>query len=261
MRLRFGAFGLVLASVSACFFVTDLDALRGAGAADAGVDAPGADGSADGGFCALHPGHTLCSDFDQPDPLAGWILDREPLDAGALEVSDAFAVSMPNSLRSLVVAPDSGFTYQRLAYHVVPPPKHARIELVVRACDVKSAVQPVFELLCLSPNNKSGGVWLHLIQGAMKLRLQSPAGTGYAETAVDVPLVLPFAHEFVLDVVFGTNGSVTFDSDGVNIVSQTGIDTSCLPGSVFEVNVGGGAFPGGQDCESFYDDVLVDVDP
>jgi hypothetical protein len=267
VRLRSGAFALVLAFGSACVFVTNLDALRAGGVAadgggDALVDAPATDGGSDGGFCAQHPGHTLCSDFDEPNPFGAWVLEVAPVDAGTLELSDANVSSLPYSMRTLARPPDAGATYERLTYDLKVSPKHAHVELVLRACDVKTGVVPLVELLCISPNAKFGGVWLHVVNGTMTLRLHPPLGTtDYSATPVDVPAVMSTGHKIVLDVVFGANGSVSYARDGVDIVSQTGIDTSCLPNSGLQLSIGSTTFPGGPDCESFYDDVLVDLGP
>lgn len=257
MRPWFAALALV-GSVSACFFITDLDGLgRTAAPTDGGTEA-----SADAGFCLRNAGHVLCSDFDQPDAFAGWAFDREPPDGGVLEISDAFATSPPYSLRSLIQTPDGGsFTTSRLSHVVTVSPKHARLEFVLRSCQVKTGTVPLAELVCLSPNGKSGGVWLHLVGGAMTLRLHPPSGAVYGETSIDVAAVMSLPHRIVLDVVFDADGSVTYANDGVPIVSQTGIDTRCLAQSALVVYVGTAAFPTSPACESFYDDVLFDYDP
>jgi hypothetical protein len=70
---------------------------------DGSVDSPGDDGGPPGDGAAspcTSDAHAFCTDFEQGGLL--WAEVREDLDSGIIEVSDARAVSLPNSLRALV---------------------------------------------------------------------------------------------------------------------------------------------------------------
>ena len=100
-----------LAALGACSLTTDLSGLSN-GAPDAveggGTDAAsdvatvqGPDGGRDAsdaavlGFCASHPGHAVCEDFDDGGLPSGWTAD---VTMGSVDVSTKRAASLPGAL-------------------------------------------------------------------------------------------------------------------------------------------------------------------
>jgi hypothetical protein len=115
-------FGVALVTLTAgCslfesgFWFRDSTGISEAGAPDS--DASAADVMADVGFCASHPGHQLCADFDEADAAYNAQFgSTQVTDSGSLGANSNASVSAPNSLLSQVAQTQSGIADIDTAY-------------------------------------------------------------------------------------------------------------------------------------------------
>ncbi len=93
--------------------VTDSQPANDAPSSDA---ADAGDASDAGGFCATHPGHTFCEDFDEPNFQTRW--DNISASAGATLVADnSKSVSPPNEMLASVSVPANGSAHAYAMKH------------------------------------------------------------------------------------------------------------------------------------------------
>ncbi|HEX7666286.1 MAG TPA: hypothetical protein VF407_17290, partial [Polyangiaceae bacterium] len=193
-----------------------------AGAKDANADADAAPGP----FCATHPGHTFCADFDEStDAATGWSASETK--NGTLVLDEATFVSPPRSMESIAPATSSSSEADaRLGLDFVTPPKTVRLEMDVMVCDFSDAGSggyiELFKLAFGGGFNADG----------LELQMRGN-GAGFVRT--DAPVKDYFFNQVVpsnewlhlaMDVAIGKAGSIKVVMNDVNVLDQEGIDTS-----------------------------------
>jgi hypothetical protein len=120
---------------TACSLVFGTAELRGDGGsngtdAQPDVTADGAPTDGPGGFCATHPGHTFCDDFDLSEPATIW--NRVATPRGTLRRDGDASVSAPFSLLATSAPGDAGLFEAASVVKVLGTGQHVHVGLNMR---------------------------------------------------------------------------------------------------------------------------------
>ncbi len=169
---------------------------------DAGTDAPGAS-DAGSSYCAKHPGHTFCDDFDL-GPLES-LVTSYATGGGTVQLDDVFAASAPRSALSLSPAISSGTESAFISHAPFPVTggKGVKLELQLR---VETNLQGEPHVLALS---FSGGgsttyeVFVGMVGANTYINEFATPGGSIGNFAVGPSIPIGAWHDVVLDVNLG----------------------------------------------------------
>jgi hypothetical protein len=233
------------------------DAASPVDAAAAGDSAASGDTSlGDGGFCAAHPGHTFCDDFDNETTLpATWILTQQ---SGTVVLDTAQFTSPPGSL--LGSANGNGAPARASAERLFPGSSRvtyaASVMVIGPTNDVE--VHAVSFTTKNDPNYVDCYISMDAYSGQWSLGVSCTKTDGGANTTSQAPLGAvafgtwtPIA--LVVDVAALTVGVTLGGASGMAALPPTKPDGfTILAGAVYVSGTGGAP-------RVYADDVLVDV--
>jgi hypothetical protein len=232
----------------------DVSTSDGGGGADADADA------ATTGWCATHPGHTFCEDFDEPNFQARWTGTTVPTDASVVE-SDASSVSPPNELLVTVPVPASASPADAYTYKHFATAKTAKIQLQLMANWTGLAtLDPVVVELNPPPSGYKH-YDIHVDVADDHLGNNYTPNDGGANVNTDTTFTNPFQawHNLEIDLDL-TKSTVQLFVDGVSAASWTIAPTSPTG---FDLRVGSIGVQNGTTTATTaivqVDDVLVDT--
>jgi hypothetical protein len=213
------------------------------------------------GFCDSHPQATLCSDFDNADPLLRW--SQGPVGVHVLEVSSALWKSPPRSLHSQEGIPGSADASSAGALLVFTLPKSATRTRLTFSMNLRALNGPrpdvvtLAAFLCCRTPLDCDGAWLFGRSDGTTPSVSLETDQAKTSTPL-LGLRMNDWVSFVLDATWGAAGLVSASVDGTLGATVPVVDCTGFP--TFDVRLGlSGA--GGMGGEAFYDDVLVEVDP
>jgi hypothetical protein len=288
-RFRLLFFLSAALTAASCALLPSMDGLSGG--TDAGTDAAtpidgpttetSADASSDrdaapiqdadaatGPFCATHPGHTLCADFDDGAVAKGWTT-TDLYGSGAVALDPDF-VSPPSSFLSTVGANNNpNFESSgRLSLDFPKTATGAHVEFDTKRCNATPGSGGVFamsDLLCVTSGSKYGGVLLVWNGQGMYGEIASNATDGGVFAFNDLPLTQPVpatATSHVReDAVFGPAGSLKITVDGTVVVDAKNVAINCYGVATRRLEVGMYSYGPVPACASRFDNVLFDYDP
>jgi hypothetical protein len=276
---------LLFGVVSACGLFPDLTGLAGDAGVDAfepdvSVDAPGVDAvadatksdaatndggagdaadAADGGWCATHPNHTFCEDFDEPGFAARWTgISLNPSSSTVIE-SDAAAISPPNEmLASATFPPDSNANAYVYRHFSTAKTLKVQAEILVDPVGLPQ-IDPV--MIVLSPPPPGYTRYdIHVDTGDGHLgNNYTPDGGSAINTDTNFANPLSAWHNLEIDLDL-TKSSIQLYVDGVLATTWTLAPTSPTG---FDLRIGVTAGLGTVDASTtgvvHVDNVLVDI--
>lgn len=277
MRRAVVIVAFALCGGAACSLFVSTDGLQnGEASSDAGsgADAPmdvdastpldaGADAlpEAGGPFCATHPGHFLCADFDEDAAVTtGWST-ADLQSGGTIDLAFDASTSPPASfVAALPDVSSGGDGNARMgAEFSVAIPTKVHVELDVNLCQFSTlAAGAYFEIfkLAFGPGFDDNGLELQINNSTTYVKTDSPAAT-YDLTQK----IVPFAWTHVsIEVVVSTSGSIVVTLNGTTALNVSGIDTTeQMPDAGYHAAVVGLYGTGSPACTSYFDNVLIDV--
>jgi hypothetical protein len=204
------------------------------------------DAGPDAGFCASHPGHTLCDDFDDPGYLALWNQPRDLNNDGAIDQDPVVFLSPPYSLEAQMGQADG--------------PSYAY--LVTKFAQVPNALRIEFDFFLASGGNSTISLANILLPGSvsftLKLTEPSPplfqmvevtrddAGVVYSNLA-NVSYIVEIGQWYHVIVNFDLLGAdagevdVTFNH-GTQVTDQAAVPLSLDASSAYQIQAGAGSF-------------------
>jgi hypothetical protein len=259
--------------LSACLLLTDLSGLTSADGPAPGADASdaeaggqpghddaasGSDAARDAGFCAAHPGHGFCEDFDEPgfDTRMATTIPN-----GAFElVGDAGAASTSSLHASLALAAKAGFGPQ--ASTTLVGSHRATTTLALLPAGVTSGYAHAFYMRFKPTTSSLKLVTAYLRQlpgkqcDALLEIIPLDGGTSYPSMTA-VPCPGWSVVQLDLDADQG-KATVTFDGRAVGVITFAPF-SFVSANLVLGVPYGSFADATGGSAETFTDDVLFDV--
>jgi hypothetical protein len=223
---------------------------------DAGASA--IDGGGDAGFCTIHPGHTLCEDFDEADAIApSWVPN---LQSGTVALDTVSSTSAPRSLVAKVVSLPSKATIQ----HAMPAGNtQVTFEAFVKVSGATSDVEvhSVYFLTKNDPNVSDCYIDVGVISGTSKIQAScNLQDGGVTQDEAVIPTAGSLSTYTRLHVVVDTSAmtaTATVISNGVSATPGTAKLPATIP-DAFIVGVGISYCNNGSPTVH-EDNVLVDV--
>jgi hypothetical protein len=231
---------------------------------EAPVEAPSNDAAPDGPFCATHPGHTLCADWDNGVLLQGFSALQVYGPEAGVNLADAH-VSPPYSLhggvgpRTSVVAAAA-----QLQYDLPSSITSARIELDLMVCDrsgfTGGTKADFFGINCQEPGNLFAEVAISInsLSDLVLLRSVIDGGLVTNDQILSSSMTTGSWHHVLLQPTYGNPGHIHVEVDGVVAIDRD--ETILCNGPVSNTfQLGPYSYDVGPRCDAYVDNLLVDV--
>jgi hypothetical protein len=241
-----------------------LDAPPSDASLDSPVEAPSSDAPVDGPFCATHPGHTLCADWDNGVLLQGFNRISVYGPEAGVDVSPDAYVSAPFSLHGgegpiTKAVAASG----QLQYDLPSSVASVRIELDLMACDrtgFTGTSADFFGTVCTEPGSLYAQVALGInsVSDLVLLRSVIDGGLVFDDQVLSSSMTTGHWHHILLQSTYGTAGHIHIEVDGLVAIDR---DETILCNSPVshELMLGAYAYNTSPRCDAYIDNVLVDV--
>jgi len=209
---------------------------------DVVTDSSGADSSADvtadAGFCAGHPGHTFCEDFDEPNFQGRWDGVQTSNNGASLVESPAQFVSPPNSLLVTLPTPANAGGHAYATKHFTTASQLTiQTELLVEPTTPAQLDQLDPLMIVFNPAPAGYDDYeIHIDIATMHLGYVATPSDGGAQVHLDTSFTNPLSswHNVEVDLTLAT-GAIKILVDGVQATVWT---VAPIGPSAFDLRLG-----------------------